>query len=340
MQKGRTFLGWTLRLAALALALRVGPALPEPASSLGSLFEAGDIIVLGDVKHGTAARVRFFSSERFFEAMARSGVRQVAIEMPRVLGRQAMGIETVEDIEAFASDVMRSERWHFTDPDHPEVEDPATQRAVASALGTQVLLAKRYGLNPIFYDFNNPLGGFTSFHDPVYRCLANLTSATFVRYALADEVTKPIRDSAIVRERFSHDDELATYIAEGWARAGGGKLVVIPGYAHAVMEGGLTDQLEARIGRKAIVAAVFADDEERNRFPSFLWEQSMLLQINLSRAPHFFYTIADDTLRAEPNGARFASIDGTGNLQVPSICVQWTHLDLNARPQMLTTLRD
>ena len=66
------------------------------------------------------ARIAFFSSTALFETMARAGVRHVAIEMPRVLGRQAMGIDSDADVEAFAEDVLRAARWHFVDPDHPD----------------------------------------------------------------------------------------------------------------------------------------------------------------------------------------------------------------------------
>ncbi len=127
--------------------------------SLEALLQSEDLIVLADVKHGVRDRIAFFSSSRLFEAMTRAGVRHVAIEIPRVLGRQAMGIETESDVEAFAQDIIRSDRWHFVDPDHPDEESAATQHRVATAIGRQILLAKKLGINVIFYDFNNPLGG-------------------------------------------------------------------------------------------------------------------------------------------------------------------------------------
>ena len=148
------------------------------AAGLGEVLSANDLIVLGDVKHGVAARVAFFSSEGLFAAMATGGVRHVAIEMPRVLGRQAMGVETEADVEIFARDVIRSQRWHFVDPDNPNEVSEATQHRVATAMARQVLLARRFGLKPIFYDFNNPLGGFRTINDPVYRCLADLQTMT------------------------------------------------------------------------------------------------------------------------------------------------------------------
>ncbi len=161
-----------------ALMLPMGGVLAQAddrpaATGLNEIFRTHDLTILGDVKHGVAARVGFFASEELFEAMA-----------AEVLGRQAMGVETEADVEAFAQDIIRSQRWHFVDPDHPNEVSVVAQHRVASALGRQVLLARRYGINPIFYDFNNPLGGFRTINDPVYRCLADLSTMTWVRYGL------------------------------------------------------------------------------------------------------------------------------------------------------------
>ena len=258
----------------------------------------------------------------FFEAMLNAGVRHVAIEMPRVLGRQAMGIETVADVEAFAQDIIRSRQWHFVDPDHPNEVSDTTQHRVASALGHQVLLAKQFGLNPIFYDFNNPLGGFTSHNDPVYRCIAALSEMTWLKYGLDGKITKSQRDAAIMRERFSHDDELAAFIEREVAAGGGGKLVVIPGYAHAVLPGGIADRIQKRLNAKATVIAVFTDETEHNVFHSFLWEQARLLSIDLSRPPHFYFTIADSRLHTDEAPGRYVALDGSRELNVPPICYQ------------------
>ncbi len=329
--RGSAKVGRGIAALTLCFALLTMPAPAERAfSNLQNLLRSSDLIVLGDVRHGVAERVGFFSSENFFASLARAGVRHVAIEMPRVLGRQAMTVDTEADVEALAGDIIRAGRWRFTDPDHPNDDGNAIQKTVATGLGRQVLYAKRFGIQPIFYDFNNPLGGFASFNDPVYRCLAALSSITLVRYALDARVTKEARDAAIIRERFSHDDELAAYIETRVKEAGGGKLVVIPGYAHAVMPGGLTERLENRLNRRAAVVAVFKDAAENGRFTNFLWEQAALLQVDLSRPPHFYYNIADDTLRAETTPGRFAGIDGARNRQMPSICFQWAHFDLRA----------
>ena len=286
-----------------------------------------DLTVLADVKHGVRERIAFFSSNALFDAMKRSGVRHVAIEMPRVLGRQAMGIDTEADVEAFAEDIIRSGRWHFIDPDHPGEEAATTQRRVATALGRQVLLSKTLGINPIFYDFNNPLGGFTTFNDPVYRCLAELESVTWVRYGLDGKITKAERDAAIMRERFSHDDELAEYIEEEVRKKGGGNLVVIPGYAHAALPGGLSNRLEARLKTKATIIAVLRDEQENKTFHDFLWEQSRLLSIDLSRPPNFYYSIADDTLREDQAPGRYVALDGSLDRETPAVCFQLAHID-------------
>lgn len=290
--------------------------------ALSSALEASELIVLADVKHGVRDRVEFFSSPALFQAMARSGVRNVAIEMPRVLGRQAMGIETDADVEAFAQDIVRSGRWHFTDPDNPDIESAETQHRVASALGRQVLLSKQLGINAIFYDFNNPLGGFRNYKDPVYRCLAGLEEMAWLRYGLDGKVTKQQRDAAIMRERLSHDDELAGFIEGRVAARGGGKLVVIPGYAHAALPGGIADQLEARLGAKASIVAVFATVAEGRSFHSLLWQQSRMLSIDLSRPPHYYYTIDGDTLSAEDAPGRYAALDGSRERDVPTVCHQ------------------
>jgi hypothetical protein len=288
-------------------------------------LQAKDLIVLADVKHGVRDRVSFFSSADLFQAMVRSGVRHVAIEMPRVLGRQAMGIETADDVEAFAQDVVRADRWHFIDPDHPDEESAETQYRVASALGRQVLLAKQFGINPIFYDFNNPLGGFTTYNDPIYRCLVSLETISWVKYGLDGTVTKAQRDAAIMRERFSHDDELAAYIEQELNARGGGKLVVIPGYAHAVLPGGIADRLEHRLDRDAAIVAVFKDDAEDNAFHNFLWQQSRMLSIDLSRSPNYYFTIASGVLRREDAPGRYAALDGSRDRDSPAICYQIAH---------------
>jgi len=278
--------------------------------------------VLADVKHGVRDRIAFFSSDELFDDMKRAGVRHIAIEMPRVLGRQAMGIETEADVEAFAQDVIRSGRWHFVDPEHPDELLSATQHRVAFALGRQVFLAKQLGINPIFYDFNNPLGNFRSFNDSVYRCLAHLADMTWLRSGLDGKVTKAQRDAAIMRERLSHDDELAAYIEREVKAKGGGKLVVIPGYAHAVIPGGISDRIAHRLQTPATVVAVFKDRGEDRTFHAFLWEQSRLLSIDLSRPPHFYYTIATDTLRGDEAPGRYAILDGSRERDTPAICYQ------------------
>ena len=315
--------------AAALLALTVH-ASAEPASGLKAaphpldpVLQAGDLIVLADVKHGVRERIAFFSSPQLFAAMARAGVRHVAIEMPRVLGRQANGIETDADVDAFARDVIRSGRWHFVDPDHPNEISEATQYRVAAALGRQVLLAKRFGIEPIVYDFNNPLGSFRTINDPVYRCLAQLDGMTWIKYGLDAKVTKDQRDAAIMRERLSHDDELAANIARVVAATPtAGKLVVIPGYAHAVMPGGIADRLALRLGRRASVVAVFTDRAEHDAFHSFLWEQSRLLAIDLSRPPHFSYVMSDKALRAVEAPGRYVALDGSREKDTPAVCFQ------------------
>jgi hypothetical protein len=316
----------TRRALALAtLVVAVQPAAADGRNDLRSLeavLQASDLVILADVKHGVPDRIAFFSSSALFEALLRSGVRHVAIEMPRVLGRQAMGIETAADVEAFAQDVVRSGRWHFVDPDHPDEISLATQRRVATALGRQVLLAKRLGLNPIFYDFNNPLGGFTTHNDPVYRCLAELSNMTWLRYGLDGTITKAQRDAAIMRERFSHDDELAAYIESAVKAGGGGKLVVVPGYAHAVIPGGLAERIEARLGTKATIVAVLKDETEEKAFHTFLWQQSRMLSVDLSRPPHFYYTIAGSRLRKDEAPGRYVALDGSRERNIPSICYQ------------------
>lgn len=309
--------------AALSVIAPLSPAqAADDVTSIEDLFEARDLVILADVKHGVRERISFFSSAALFEAMTRAGVRHVAIEMPRVLGRQAMGIETEADVEAFVQDVIRSDRWHFVDPDHPKEASAETQRRVATALGQQVLLGKRLGLNLIFYDFNNPLGGFRTHNDPVYRCLAALDDITWVRYGLDGKVTKAERDAAIMRERFSHDDELAAHIQASVTAHGGGKLVVIPGYAHAALPGGIAERLATRLNTPASIVAVFKDHEEDTAFHTFLWQQSRLLSIDLSRPPHFYYTIATGELRRDSAPGRYVFLDGSHERNMPAICFQ------------------
>ncbi len=314
---------------ALALLAMAHPASADQAEhippSLEAVLQSRDLIVLADVKHGVRDRIAFFSSVALFETMARSGVRHIAIEMPRVLGRQAMRIETEADVEAFAEDILRADHWHFVDPDHPNETSSATQHRVAFALGSQVLLAKRLGINPIFYDFNNPLGGFSTIKDPVYRCLAELDDVAWLRVGLDGKVTKSQRDAAIMRERLSHDDELAAYIEREVAAAGGGKLVVVPGYAHAVMPGGIADRIAERLHTEATVVAIFKDRSEVRTFHAFLWEQSRLLSIDLSRPPQFYYTIAGDALRKDEAPGRYAAHDGSRERDTPAICYQLAH---------------
>lgn len=317
-------------LAAAVLWAGCHAAAAEPAAdprSIEDILQSTDLIVLADVKHGVRERISFFSSAELFETMKRAGVRHVAIEMPRILGRQAMGIDTEADIEAFAQDVIRSDRWHFVDPEHPGEESSATQQRVAMALGRQVLLSKQLGIHMIFYDFNNPLGGFRTLNDPVYRCLAELSDLTWVRYGLDGKVTKDERDAAIMRERLSHDDELAAYIEQEVSTKGGGKLVVIPGYAHAAVPGGIVDRLEQRLATEATVVAVFRDGQEDQQFHSFLWQQSRLLSIDLSRPPQFYYTLASDILRKEEAPGRYVALDGSREGSTPPVCHQLAHRD-------------
>lgn len=238
-----------------------------------------------------------------------------------------MGINNDADVEAFAQDVIRSERWHFIDPDHPREATAATQHRVATALGRQVLLSKQLGINPIFYDFNNPLGGFRTINDPVYRCLAALDGVTWVRYGLTGKITKAERDAAIMRERFSHDDELAAFIEQEVRANGGGKLVVIPGYAHTAIPDGLSDRLEKRLNRKATVVAVFKDAQEDREFHGFLWQQSRLLSVDLSRPPHFYYSISDHALRRDEAPGRYIVLDGSLDRKTPAVCFQLAHID-------------
>jgi hypothetical protein len=320
---------WLVAAAWLGAATTVAASDTEPsnATSLAGVISANDLVVLGDVKHGVAARVAFFSSEGLFAAMAAGGVRHVAIEMPRVLGRQAMGVETEADVEIFARDVIRSQRWHFIDPDNPNEVSEATQHRVATAIARQVLLARRFGLKPIFYDFNNPLGGFRTINDPVYRCLADLQTMTWVRYGLDAKVTKADRDAAIMRERFSHDDELAQHIVREVTRGGGGKLVVIPGYAHAILPGGLTERLAQRLQRRATVIGVFSDGAEESRFGDFLTEQARLLQIDLSRPPHYRYRISTNTIEREIEPQRYARLNYATERRIPAVCRQIAAMD-------------
>lgn len=291
--------------------------------SLETVIQRSDLIILADVKHGVRDRIAFYSSPELFQAMARVGVRHIAIEMPRVLGRQAMGIETEADIDLFAQDVIRVGRWHFVDPDHADEESSITQYRVVEALGRQVLLAKKLGLNPIFYDFNNPLGGFRTQNDPVYRCLAQLRQRVWFQYGFDGTVTKAQRDAAIMRERFSHDDELAAYVENEVRAKGGGKVVMVPGYAHAVLPGGLVERMENRLNVKATVVAVLKDEQEDKAFHSFLWQQARMLSIDLSRPPQYYYTIASNTLRRDEAPGRYVALDGTNERNIPSVCYQF-----------------
>ncbi|WP_424956536.1 hypothetical protein [Hyphomicrobium sp. 1Nfss2.1] len=307
----------------MPISLVVQPAIAGGGmNALERVLLDGQLVILGDTKHGVGDRIGFYSSPDLFATMARAGVRYVAIEMPRVLGRQAMSVETESDIDLFAQDVIRSGRWHFTDPDGDGGDDTLAQYRVLTALGRQVLLARRFGLSLIFYDFNNPLGGFTTQNDPVYRCLAQLSQPVWRRYGLTGVVTKPQRDAAIMRERFSHDDELAAYVENAVEASGGGKVVVIPGYAHAVLPGGLVERLENRLRAKATIVAVLKDEAEDKGFHSFLWQQARMLSIDLSRPPQYYYTIATNALRRDDAPGRYVALDGTSERSIPSVCYQ------------------
>lgn len=294
------------------------------AASLRDLLQHHDLTFLADAKHGVRERVLFFSSEGLFAEMAAAGVRHVAVEMPRVLGRQALTIETDAELEIFAQDVLRSQRWHFTDPSRPDEDDAETQLLVARAMGRQVLLARKYGLTLTYFDFNNPLGGFQTYNDPVYRCLVNLTSATWLRYGLDSKVSKADRDAAIMRERFSHDGELADFIARHVASHDGGKTVVIAGYAHAVLPDGLADQLERRLDTMASVIAVYRDKDEEAEFPAFLAEQAQLIQVDLSEPAHYGFTISEAAARpvSWAPETTMTALDGTKQRRMPAVCEQ------------------
>jgi len=310
-------------LCVMSIFLATGPATAGGGvNALEPVLRYGQLVILADVKHGVADRIAFYSSPDLFAAMARAGVRHVAIEMPRVLGRQAMSIEADSDVDLFVQDVIQAGRWHFTDPDSDGGDDTLTQYRVLTALGHQVLLARKFGLSLIFYDFNNPLGGFTSQNDPVYRCLARLSHSVWRRYGLNGVVTKTQRDAAIMRERFSHDDELAAYIANAVEARGGGKVVVVPGYAHAVLPGGLVERMEKRTQAQATVVAVLKDEVEDKAFHSFLWQQARMLSIDLSRPPQYYYTIETDTLRQDDAPGRYVVLDGTDQRSMPSVCYQ------------------
>lgn len=312
-------------ILALTSAIPFHPAAADPPRDLRALetvFQASALTILADVKHGVRERIAFLSSPELFAAMARSGVRHVAIEMPHVLGLQASTIETAADVEAFAQDVVRSGRWHFTDPDHEGEDSEVTQHRVAAALGRQVLLAKRLGLGVIVYDFNNPLGSFRTHNDPVYRCLAQLDEVTWVKYGLDSKVTKDQRDAAIMRERLSHDDALAARIVKEMRAKGGGKLVVIAGYAHAAIPGGIAHHLENRLRRPATIVSVFKDRSEQAAFHTFLWEQARLLSIDLSRPPHFNFSIARKALQRDRAPGRYAALDGSRERNMPPVCYQ------------------
>ena len=291
--------------------------------SLRDLLASRDLIFLADVKHGVRERVLFFSSEALFEDLAAAGVRNVAVEMPRVLGRQALTIETDADLEIFAQDIVRSQRWHFTDPSRPDEEGGETQLLVARAMGRQVLLARKYGMSLTYFDFNNPLGGFATYNDPVYRCLAGLTSAAWLKYGLDSKVSKADRDAAIMRERFSHDGELADFIVKHVTGNGGGRTVVIGGYAHAVLPQGLKENLERRFGMDAAVIAVHGDAREEQEFAAFLTEQAHLIQVDLSKPADYWFRIADASVRQQSwDAAAMLALDGTGEHKVPAVCEQ------------------
>jgi len=324
-REGGRYLGFSLSIILAFITFQVVASSPPRAESLEDVLRSSDLTILADVKHGVRDRVSFFSSTALFEAMTRAGVRHLAIEMPRVLGSQAMTVDTADDVEAFAQDVIRSGQWHFTDPDHPEEESTLTQYRVAMALGRQVLLAKKFDIDLIFYDFNNPLGDFVTYNDPVYRCLTELTNPTWLRYGLNGVVTKAQRDAAIMRERLSHDDELASFIAQEVNRKGGGKLVVVPGYAHAVMQGALSDRLSSRLAREAHVIAIFKDREEEFALHAFLWEQAHMLSIDLSRPAQYFYSIANDKLIGGAAPVLYADLDASGQHKIPAVCAQVAH---------------
>lgn len=292
-------------------------------NSLRDLLASRDLTFLADVKHGVRERVLFFSSEALFQDMAAAGVRHVAIEMPRVLGRQALTIETDTDLEVFAQDVVRSQRWHFTDPSRPDEEEGETQLLVVRAMGRQVLLARKYGMSLTYFDFNNPLGGFMTYNDPVYRCIAGLTSTAWLKYGLDSKVSKADRDAAIMRERFSHDGELADFIAKHVSGNGGGRTVVIGGYAHAVLPLGLKENLQRRLGTDAAVIAVHGDASEEQEFATFLAEQARLIQVDLSRPADYWFRIADASVQQRSwDAAAILALDGSGYRKVPAVCEQ------------------
>lgn len=292
-------------------------------ASLRDVLQSRDLTFLADVKHGVRERVQFFSSEGLFADMAAAGVRHVAVEMPRVLGRQALTIETEAELEIFAQDVLRSQRWHFTDPSRPDEDNSETQLAVVRAMGRQVLLARKYGLTLTYFDFNNPLGGFQTYNDPVYRCLVNLTSATWLRYGLDSKVSKTDRDAAIMRERFSHDGELAEFISRHVAQNGGGKTVVIGGYAHAVLPEGLAAHLERILNTTASIVAIHSDAQEQGQFQAFLAEQAKLLQIDLSAAADYQFQISDASIMlAGWDEDASQALNGSRSRTVPAVCEQ------------------
>ena len=326
MPGSRSFLVRSTRAVVAALASCVIANAPAGAASLRDVLQSSDLTFLADVKHGVRERVLFFSSEDFFADMAAAGVRHVAVEMPRVLGRQALTIETEAELEIFAQDVLRSQRWHFTDPSRPDEDNSETQLAVVRAMGRQVLLARKYGLTLTYFDFNNPLGGFKTYNDPVYRCLVSLTSATWLRYGLDSKVSKADRDAAIMRERFSHDGELAEFISRHVTLHGGGRTVVIGGYAHAVLPGGLAHDLKQRLNTQASVIAVHSDAREQHGFQTFLADQAQLLQVDLSHPADFEFRISDAALtpvsRVASDAAKYAALDGSRARKVPAVCEQ------------------
>src|SRR5690606_20281301 len=109
----------------------------------------------------------------------------------------------------------------------------------------------------------------------------------------------------------------AAYIEREVRAKNGGKLVVIPGYAHAVIPNGIADHVAARLETEATVVAIFKDEPEKAAFHDFLWEQSRLLAIDLSRPPQFNFTIASNELREEPALGRYVALDASRERDAP-----------------------
>jgi len=89
-REGGRYLGSSLSIILGFITFQVVASSPPRAESLEDVLRSSDLTILADVKHGVWDRVSFFSSTALFEAMTRAGVRHLAIEMPRVLGSQAM----------------------------------------------------------------------------------------------------------------------------------------------------------------------------------------------------------------------------------------------------------